>query len=168
MQNPTNRKIKENLKPKKSKIPYFFFAFFAVIFLVNIGYIYISKKTWHGISIKDSYMKGLNYNETIKAAKEQEKLGWKLDINYNSLGQKQARIVLALRDKKSRLVKGAEMFVNFKNPQHEALDFSYPVKNEGGLYVVEVPFPAVGQWDMEVFISKGDDEFREVKRYVVR
>ena len=62
---------------KKSKIPYIFFIFFAVIFAVNFSYIYVSQKTWRGLATEDAYHKGLNYNQVLEEEKKQKELGWK-------------------------------------------------------------------------------------------
>lgn len=73
-----------NDSQKKSKIPYFFLAFFLVVLLVNISYIYISQTTWRGISTQDSYQKGLQYNQVLQTAKKQKELGWKIKIHLKT------------------------------------------------------------------------------------
>jgi nitrogen fixation protein FixH len=73
-----------NDSQKKSKIPYFFLAFFLVVLSVNISYIYISQSTWRGISTQNSYQKGLQYNQVLQTAKKQKELGWKMKIQLGT------------------------------------------------------------------------------------
>ncbi len=154
---------------KKSKIPYIFFAFFAVIFLVDFFYIYIAGKTWRGISTKDSYQKGLNYNQTIQMVKNQQDLGWKLKIKYRGDGNKMGVLTADLTDKNARIIKDAEVKVNFRRPTQEGFDFNWELKFLNNQYRAEIVFPLKGQWDFEIVAKgKNGEVLQEVKRYVVQ
>jgi nitrogen fixation protein FixH len=152
---------------KKSKIPYIFIGFFVVIVLVNIFYIYLSKSTWHGIYTSDSYHKGLQYNTAIKLAKKQEDLGWNMQIQYRRISETRGAFMIGLRDKYTKPINDAKIFINFKRPSQEGLDFSEPVDFKNGVYQVLVNFPFKGQWDVEVVVQRGSDIFQQVKRYVI-
>lgn len=154
-------------KPK-SKIPYFFFAFFAVVFAVDAFFIYLSKKTWRGVITEDSYQKGLHYNDIIKAVAKQKTLGWKLKINYAVSGKNSGSVKIDLEDKNSRKIPDAKIYVNFKRPIQEGFDFTKEIKFDGKEYRAEIFFPLAGQWDFEVVASKDSDIFQMVKRYIVR
>ena len=153
---------------KRSKIPYFFFAFFAVIFVVNISYIYISQKTWRGLATQDSYKKGLNYNEVLKLADEQQKLGWSVVIKYEPFSRQKGKILVSVLDKNSAPISDAKVQLNFKRPAQEGFDFSQETKFSGGFYSSEISFPLKGQWSVEAVVSRSDDIFQEVKRYVIQ
>lgn len=153
---------------KRSKIPYFFFAFFAVVIAVNFAYIYISKKTWRGVTTEDSYQKGLNYNETIKKVRTQEELGWKVGIHYQPTGNRKGTLVVNLLDKNSQQVMDAEVYVNLKRPTQEGFDFASAVNFVNGVYKAEIIFPLAGQWEFEVVASKGQDVVQTVKRFVIQ
>jgi nitrogen fixation protein FixH len=153
---------------KKSKIPYIFLAFFLVVFVVDFSYIYISQKTWRGISSQDSYQKGLNYNEIILANKNQKDLGWKLDYKYRGDGNKKGVLTVKLFDKNSSLIRDAKIKVNFKRPTQEGFDFSSDLEFVKNQYQMQITFPLKGQWDFEISATRGDDVFYDVKRYVVQ
>ncbi len=153
--------------PKKSKIPYFFFVFFGVIFAVNFFYIYISQKTWRGVVTKDSYQKGLNYNDTLKQVADQKNLGWKVNISYQPQGSG-GHIVVGLLDTKSIQIKDAKVHANFKRPTQDGFDFAQEIPFQNGSYQADIAFPLKGQWDAEITITKGEDSFVEVKRYVIQ
>ncbi len=153
---------------KPSKIPYFFVAFFAVIFIVDFSYIYISQKTWRGIATQNSYQKGLNYNQTIEAVKNQKSLGWKIDVKYRGDGNKNGVLTVILLDKNSAIIKDAKIIVNFKRPIQEGFDFSKNLEFFGNKYETKIQFPLKGQWIFEVTAQKNDQILQEVKRYVVQ
>lgn len=158
----------ENMKNKKSKIPYFFFAFFGVIFMVNFAYIYVSQKTWTGITTQDSYRKGLKYNEALLAKKNQELLGWQIKIKYLNDGNKNGVLKVDLLDKKSNPIKDAKVVVNFKRPTQEGFDFSRNLEFLRNQYQAQIIFPLKGQWDFEIIASKDENLKQEAKRYVVQ
>ncbi len=154
--------------PKKSKIPYFFFTFFAVIFAVNFFYIYISQKSWRGVVTEDSYRKGLQYNLALESAEKQKNLGWKMEIKYSNSGKKSGAISIKLKDKNRSQISDAILYINFKRPTQEGFDFTQKLQNFDGIYKSDLSFPLKGQWDFEVVATKGEDVFQEVKRYVVQ
>ncbi len=163
-------------EPQKSKIPYVFFAFFAVIFAVNIFYIYLSNKSWRGIASQDSYQKGLHYNQTLKQAQKQKELGWKIIIKFQPIAEKNSQknsarkiiLVIDLQDNKSQKISDAEVEVEFKRPIQEGFDFKQKLKFVDGFYQSEVTLPLRGQWDFAVLATKNEDSFQEVKRYVIQ
>jgi nitrogen fixation protein FixH len=155
-------------KPKKSKIIYFFFAFFAIVLAVNIFYIYISKKTWRGVVTDDPYHKGLNYNDTLKEVAKQKVLGWTVKINFKSGGTKQGILMITVQDKNLLYMNDAKIYATFKRPAQEGLDFVLPVPFEDGIYKAQVNFPLEGQWDGEVVVRKDQDAYQDVRRYVIQ
>lgn len=153
---------------KKSKIPYVFFAFFAVIFAVNFFYIYVSSKTWRGIVTQNSYQKGLKYNEVLQASAKQEQLGFALEMKYKKLAERRGEISLKIFDKNSRAVTDAKVILKFKRPTQEGFDFEKEAQFLDEKYSVEIDFPLKGQWDVEAVVQRGEDIFQQVKRYVVQ
>ena len=153
---------------KKSKIPYIFFVFFAVIFAVNFFYIYISQKTWRGLATDDAYQKGLHYNQILEAEKKQKELGWKMAIYYRNLGENKGVLEIDLKDKNSQKISDAEIEVNFKRPTQEGKDFSQKLKFRDGFFKADIFFPLKGQWDFEIRAVRGEDVFRETDRNIIQ
>jgi nitrogen fixation protein FixH len=158
----------ENKAEKKSKIPYIFFAFFAVIFAVNFFYIYLSKKTWRGVATENAYQKGLNYNQTLKQVEKQKELGWNLKINYYPNKKNSGLLSIRLTDKNSHVIKGAEIFVDLKRPTQEGFDFVKKAEFVDGSYQTQITFPLSGQWDFEITAKKDGEIFKASKRYVIQ
>lgn len=154
------------MENKKSKIPYIFFAFFAVIFLVNGIFIYVAKKSWRGVVEENSYQKGLQYNDTIKNFEKQQQLGWKVDFKHQRISEKSLRIFLKISDKNSRIINDAVVNLLFKRPTQDGYDFTSQAfySSSQKLYLVEADFPFLGQWDVEIFVKKDGDEFKMKQR----
>ena len=153
---------------RKSKIPYFFFAFFAVVVSVNIFYIYISQKTWRGVATTDSYQKGLRYNETLKLAKEQEKLGWKMTVKFLASAPKSGEVVVVLLGKNLAPISDAKILLQLKRPTQEGMDFTENLQFSNGAYRAKIIFPLKGQWDFHLTATRNEDVLQEVKRYVIQ
>lgn len=153
---------------KKSKIPYFFFAFFAVIFAVDAFYIYLSKKSWRGLVTEDGYQKGLRYNDVIADAARQKKLGWELKISYKNLQNKSGELEIFLFDKNHKKISNAVVNVDFKRPTQEGKDFSRELEFLNSSYKAKIDFPLEGQWEFLINASKGSDVFLQTKRYIVQ
>ncbi len=158
----------EQNKIKKSKIPYFFFAFFAVVFAVDIFYIYISKKTWRGVVIEDSYQRGLKYNEVLEAQKKQQSLGWESKVFFENKGNKKGVLKFELLDKNLINIIEAKVSVELRRPAQEGFDFKKEMRVYGNYYVVDIDFPLKGQWDFIVNAVLDQNSFVESKRYVVQ
>ena len=155
-------------KPKKSKIIYFFFAFFAVVLAVNIFYIYISKKTWRGVVTDDPYHKGLNYNDTLEEVAKQKVLGWTVKVNFRPSVTKKGILMVTVQDKNLRYINDAKIYATFRRPNQEGLDFVLPVPFEDGVYKAQINFPLEGQWDGEVAVRKDQDTYQDVRRYIIQ
>lgn len=154
---------------KPSKIPYIFFAFFGVIILVNICYIYVAKKTWRGVTTENSYQKGLTYNDTLKQVEKQKELGWQVQIKPSSTGQNKLELVINVLDNKQSPIKDAVIYINFKRPTQEGFDFAMsPTSNIDGINKFSVVFPFKGQWDAMISISKGKDKLYLTRRFVIQ
>lgn len=153
---------------KKSKIPYFFFVFFGVIFAVNIFYIYLSKQTWRGLATQDSYQKGLQYNQTLKQAQKQKELGWTINIEPTRITSQVIDLKIKIQDHAGADIKDAKVFIEFRRPTQEGSDFTKDIPSNDDIYRSEIKFPLPGQWDFAISITKGKDSYKEVKRYAIQ
>lgn len=153
---------------KRNRFPRSIIVFFLVIFAVNIGYIYLSKTTWRGTVTEESYQKGMDYNDTLKAVEKQEELGWSASVKFQSKAAKLGVLTIDLRDKNGAKISDADVYVNFKRPTQEGEDFMQAIPLKKGIYQAEIIFPLIGQWDFEIVAKRGGDSFQEVKRYIVQ
>ncbi len=161
------------MNPNQKKyrfIPWCFAIFFSTFIIVDIAYIITAEKTWRGLATEDGYQKGLKYNQTIEAVKEQKQLGWKLQIDYQFKKSKSGIIQVKLADKNNQEIKNAILTANIKRPIQEGKDFSvdlkFDVKTQS--YNSPIQFPMIGQWDIEIIARKNNNIYQDVKRLVVR
>ena len=155
---------------KKSKIPYFFFIFFGIFISVDIFYIYLANKNWRGIKTENSYEKGLKYNQTIKAKKEQENLGWQIQIKYHKIASQQGDLKIKLLDKNGQNIKNAKITAKITRPTQDGYDFTQNLtfKPQNQNYQSYIKFPLIGQWDIEIIAQKDGEFFQDLKRFVIR
>ena len=158
----------KNHSANKSKIPYIFIGFFLVVITVNIGYIYIAKKTWRGVVTENSYQKGLGYNDALKQEKKQQELGWSVDTKINKTGETKATILVGIIDKESRPIRDANVKLFIRHPVQEGFDFTASPVPGGNAYRFEIDFPMKGQWDTIIEIQKGVDKLYLAKRYEIK
>ncbi len=160
--------MKKNFLRSDSKIPYIFIAFFAVIIVVNVVYIYLAKTTWRGVATEDSYQKGLNYNDTLKQEEKQKELGWSVDTKINQMGKNKASILVVVLDKDSDNIRDAKVNIFFRNPARAEQDFIATTEEFDNAYRFNINFPQSGQWDAVFEIIRGDDKLYVAKRYVIQ
>lgn len=157
-------------KQSAKKVLWFFVIFFSTFITVDIAYITVAEKTWRGLATEDGYQKGLKYNQTIEAAKKQEKLGWKMQIKYHVLSSKNGTLEVILTDKNGNQIKDAKVVANITRSVQEGFDFSTTLlfNNKTSSYQSTINFPLIGQWAIDVAAQKGDDIYRDGKRMVIR
>lgn len=144
------------------------FSFFAVIFAINFSYIYIAQKTWRGVSTKDSYRKGLEYNKTLEYVKSQKELGWSFEIKYINHAKNTGDLRVCLLDKNNQNIKNAKLVAKITRPTQEGFDFMQDLMPQNNCYFAKINFPLKGQWIFEIQAFKEDNIFQEVKRYIVQ
>ncbi|MBL6664982.1 MAG: FixH family protein [Rickettsiales bacterium] len=152
---------------KKSKIPYILLIFFLVVVSVNVGYIVISRDSLPGVATKNSYNKGIKYNQTIAQKEAQEQLGWKVEMEMRQSGENSKDIHIKLLDRRGQNIEGAKINVKFFRPTYEGIDFEVEFIEQKNIYQQQVTFPALGQWDFGISVRKGEDSFFVKKRLVI-
>ncbi|HUU25368.1 MAG TPA: FixH family protein [Methyloceanibacter sp.] len=81
-------------------------VFFGVMLAANSALVYYALETFSGGDRPDPYRSGLNYNDTIEAAKRQAALGWQGDIAYDD---RQGQLTLSVVDKAESPVTGLKL-----------------------------------------------------------
>ena len=139
-----------------------------MVFGINILYIYVANKSWRGVTTSAAYQKGVEYNEVISQQRHQEELGWRVDMKYKRIDERTGALQVKLFSKNSAPITDANIRASFKRPTQEGYDFSAPLIFSEGVYQAKISFPLKGQWDVEIAASKGEENFYEVKRYVIQ
>lgn len=156
-------------KPKRSKIPLFFFAFFGVVLLANGIMIYFAMSSWTGLETKNHYIKGVHYNDALKGAAEQAKRGWASKVSLVDLSGLSGRVVVHLEKPDGAPVVGAEFEVRLLRPTHTGYDQTVTlVETKPGTYEAAVEFPLAGQWDIRQIVKHKDGSYLATERIMVQ
>lgn len=145
-------------------------GFFAVVLAVNGALVVFALSSWSGLATENAYLKGLKYNDTIAAAREQEALGWTSRVLLKAGAEGHGTIVLRLTDADGRTLSGLDVSVRMMRPASSRFD-RVPVlaPTPDGTYAGEVPLPLAGQWIVEVSAAdRRGARYTMVHREVVR
>jgi nitrogen fixation protein FixH len=145
-------------------IPYGFVAFFGVVLLANALMIWIAFATWTGLETDDAYQKGLAYNRTLAAARAQDALGWRVNLDVSAAGRL-AELELTLADRYGSLIEDAKIRAAFVRPTHAGHDVVLGVPHvHAGVYRAEAALPFAGVWELHLVAESGSDAYRLRRR----
>ncbi len=148
-------------------VPWAFVAFFAVIFAVLGGMVWLSLDGYTGLVTEQAYNKGLAYNKTIAAAQKQEALGWTGEITA-SPSPEGAAVSFLLRDSSGKPLDGAAAKLWMIRPTQAGFDVVSDLKPlGGGKYAAQVALPLRGLWDAKVSAVVGAESYQIARRLVV-
>lgn len=170
------KKIKDYFSKKSeegSKIPYIIVVFFLVIITVNVVYILIAIKSWRGVSVDNSYQKGIEYNETLKLKEKQKELGWSVEYKYKEINEEDgiynAYFVFFLLDSNKFPINDANFGIQFSRsdkPEYNFFENAVADRNNSR-YTLKTSIPLKGKWEVEFFVKKDENEFREKRKFVI-
>jgi nitrogen fixation protein FixH len=152
--------------------PWIFVGFMLLVVAVNAVMATLAVRTFPGLQTEDAYNKGLRYNETIEAAREQAKRGWRMTLDVKPLpatdGGRDAEVAVAFADRDGRPLERLEIDAALHRPAVAGFDRSVSLEPRGGgVYagVVTLPFP--GQWDARITARRDADTYQATQRLFV-
>lgn len=123
----------------------YFVLFFATVSCVDAFMINMALRTKSGVVADNSFMKGLNYNETLDKAASQQKMNVNSTADYKD-GQITWRLLRNGMPVTNATIK-ATAFRDVK----EGYDFSVTYKEtEPGVYIAKPSFPLQGAWTIKM------------------
>jgi len=145
-------------------IPWAFVAFFGVVLAANAAMIWIAFATWTGLETEGAYQKGLAYNRTLAAARAQDALGWRINLDVSAVGRL-AEFELTLADRYGSLIEDAKIRAAFVRPTHAGHDVVLEVPHvHAGVYRAEAALPFAGVWELHLVAESGSDAYRLRRR----
>lgn len=159
---------------KKSPKPYtgkrilvWIVGFFLIIFLANGIMAYFALKTWPGLETEDAYVKGLNYNQQITNAKEQEISKWQISIITKPETQTNGRFEVSIIRPDGSLPP-MTVTANFIRAVQEGYDQEIILSHMGNdLYGATVDFPLNGQWNILIVVKSQESIIYKFKDWVL-
>ena len=128
-------------------------AFFGVVIAVNVVMVRLASSTFSGLGDKNAYVAGLSHNRTLAAAREQDRLGWKVDASMRRIAPGRSVVSVVRADGGSAA--DLEVIARFEHPatslqdRRAALTQTAPNTWSGAL-----DLPA-GAWDMAIEMRSG-------------
>lgn len=117
-------------------------GFFSVVIGVNVWLSVVAYRSWTGVVVDDSYASGLDFNEKVQLAREQEALGWKGGLSYSP-----GTIRLDLVDGSGKPLDVADVTVVVTEHIGAASDQTLTMtRNADGSYAASAVLPS-GRWD---------------------
>ena len=139
---------------KSGWIPWVFVGIFAVFLVANGIMVYFASVTWTGVETENAYERGLDYNRTLAAVRDQEALGWQVAVDVRPVGQQEAQVEVALSDRNGRAVAARRVRARLNRPTHTGYDTEADLRDLGaGHYSGTIALPLPGQWDLEVLVE---------------
>lgn len=136
--------------------------FFGTIIAVNIAMAYWAVSTFPGLNAHNSYVASQNYNLLLKAAANQDAIGWRGEVSVSG-----GHLGLQLTTREGSPVKGLEVSALTGRPASAADDRDVPLLPQGDSYRTEAPL-APGRWLVEIEArEKGELRWRETRAITV-
>lgn len=123
-------------------------GFFGLVVAANGAFVYLALDSFSGLSTENAYQRGLDYNETLRAAEAQRTLGWRAEVTAEALGGGRHRIAVAFADKRGAPLEDLTVGGSLRRPAQDGYDRQIALERVGpGRYAREVALPLAGQWD---------------------
>lgn len=120
--------------------------FFGTIIAVNVTFAVIAVRTFPGEDVRRSYVQGLEYNQTLKARRDQDTLGWQAGASLMADGQ-EAVLRVTLRDKAGAVINGADVTGALRWRADSRLDRALVFVASGdGVYEARLGALREGRW----------------------
>ena len=145
---------------------YAFLGFFGCILLVNGVFVYFALDTWTGLTNKQAYVDGLDYNSQLAAGAEQRALGWQVAVTAAPAEEGAWRINARFVDAGGQPIEGLSVSAALLRPTREGMDQDLVLQRvAAGDYAAAFVPAAPGNWDAVVVAERrGETVFRREQR----
>ena len=141
--------------------PWIFVGGLGIVVIVNSFLVYFAINSWTGLSTEAHYDKGLAYNQTLDAQRQQSALGWKANFNYNPDGN----ISVRLTDTNGKPLDNLKVKAQLYRPSQDDVDYSIDLQQVlAGTYQTQLQLPLPGLWEVRLSANRDSDTFRLRRR----
>jgi nitrogen fixation protein FixH len=145
-------------------------AFFMVVAGVNGYMMRAAFTTFSGLEAENPYREGLAFNRRLEASRQQDKLGWRVDVALAGEAETGMAVALDLRDATGQAPAGVSGLVRLEWPADRRQDRTGELRDLGGGHFRAAIGPiAPGQWDVVVELERdGERAFTSRTRKILR
>ena len=130
-------------------------AFFAVVIAVNFTMARFAMSTFGGKVVENSYVASQHYNEWLRRAEAQDRLGWDESVSLDS-----ARHVLLTVRKGGRPLAGLGVSATVNHPVGRTAPAALRFEPAAGGVLRSARPLALGRWRLDLIVRHGPDEAR--------
>ncbi len=144
-----------------------------IVVIVNGVMAYFAVSTWPGLETESHYYKGLAYNENLAAARDQERRGWTMDLDFvpgrSTTGRdRMGQLAVRFEDRLGTPITDLAARAQLTRPTREGFDRTIALNHVGGgVYTASVSLPLAGQWQVRILAHRNDQTFQETRRLLV-
>jgi nitrogen fixation protein FixH len=145
-------------------------AFYGTVAAADAVLFVSATRTWSGLEVASPYRAGQLYNEELRHAREQDALGWRLDLSAVRLpsAAEAATVTVILADDGGKPLRGKALHARFERPTDKRRDVDVDlVEVSAGTYAARAEPVSRGQWDLVVEVAGSDRTTLRRKRRVV-
>lgn len=154
------------LASRSRYIPWLFVAGFAVVFAVNATMIWLAVGSFSGLWAERPRERGLHYNDIIAAQKARDALGWHVDTAWQA---SPGRLEIAVTDATGRPLAGAQVHASLARPVEKRSPLALDVAPTApGRYAALAILPARGNWDVDIVVDFGGQQYALTRRMFLR
>lgn len=140
------------------KVAFVFCAFIATFVTVDLFMWKMAASTFSGLVSQRAFRDGVNYNQTIAAAREQDERGWKVVAHVDPPAAGVSRIRIEARDRDGRELVGLRAQATLSHPADSRRDRVIELKETGlGVYTGETSLEP-GAWRLVTELYRGETQ----------
>jgi len=126
-------------------------AFFTVVIGVNVVMIHYAVSTLPGTEVDSAYSASLAYEGEIKAARQQNARGWKIDAHIDRGADGSATLNVHARDAQGVALAGLTVSGRLERPTDRRADEAFDIaEGSGGHYRGTAQGVLPGQWELVI------------------
>ncbi len=147
-------------------IPWLFVAGFALVVAVNATMIWLAVGSFSGLYTPKPRERGLHYNDIVAEQRTRDALGWRVETQWQSEGD---RLEIAVFDATGKPLAGTRVFASLVRPVEKRPPLTVAVHAvDVGRYAGSVDLPARGNWDIDVVVERDDERYALTRRMFLR
>ena len=139
-------------------------TFFGIVITVNLTMAVLANTSWTGLVVANSYVASQNFNHDAEIARQQQAVGWKLELNVS-----RSVTTLLVLDRSGRPVAGLNVRAVLQRPTNETGDVKLDFGDSGtATYISRAPVNS-GAWIADVTAEgRNHKPVRFVQRIMVK
>jgi nitrogen fixation protein FixH len=124
---------------------------FALVLSVNILFVVKAYTTFSGEDEQKPYLQGVQYNSALERRALQTRLGWRATLEAMRAGRGEARVGVAMSDRRGAPISGLSLVVTFKHLADADKDREIKLRSVApGIYEGSASDISSGAWDLVV------------------